>query len=286
MNDAYKVLLETGMSSKSAMETLPFTATRNLLAAEAIWRRGDVEQPWTYIVSGLVCASLPGEDGAFNAVNAYGPGSWVGEACLVNGQASALEYVCVNPTVALQVPLERARELLATDIDFCRYIARLAAWRSEHRADQLALMGNGSPPLRVTFGLALLAEALQSGSSPQPRTEAGDTLQLPLKQALLAGMFGVSRGMFSFYVQQLAAIGWVRVNYSLVQLLGLGKWKKFSEALRQSRASMVKPTVDELVSFLLKGQTTTEPHASERRSGYRHAEFPGQGGSGGSGPIG
>lgn len=255
MNDAYKLLLGLEMSDRNAVELLPFVTTMQLRVNETIWRKGELEQPWTHIVSGLVCASLPDAGNELAAVNVYGPGSWIGEGWLVAGLPSAFEHVCVAPTQVLQVPNDRVREVFESDPGFSRFMARLVTWRSQHHAERLSLMGNGSLPLRVVLGLALLAEALQSGASHQSAPQPPESLLIPLTQTQLAGILRISRGVFSSCVQQLATIGWARVTYSSVQLLNLDKWRAFSNSLRKSRSGLVKPSMDELLAVLLDGPT-------------------------------
>ena len=114
----------------------------------------------------------------------------------------------------------------------------------------MTLMRTGSPELRVVMGLALLAEALNSSSSHLPTSELDDSLEIPLKQSLLAAMCGVSRGVFSVCAQQVAEAGWLDVNYATVKLTHIKTWGHFSRKYRQNRLNKSKPSVQDLLSLM------------------------------------
>jgi CRP-like cAMP-binding protein len=171
---------------------------------------------------------------------------------LLNGRASAVEYICLTPARVVSVRYADALRAFEQDSEFSRYIARLVIWRGQQHAEMLALMRVGSPSLRVVMGLALLTEAIVSNSSHLPRYDLDASLQIPLKQALLASMCGVSRGIFSVCLQQLAASGWLRVDYATVELQSIKTWSKFAHAHRHNRQNHSKTSMQELLILMQK----------------------------------
>ena len=67
---------------------------------------------------------------------------------------------------------------------------------------------------------------------------------------MIASVCGVSRGVFSELVQQLAAAGWLRVNYATLELRSSEAWLRFSRIQRQARMSITKPTLEELLLLM------------------------------------
>ena len=102
------------------------------------------------------------------------------------------------------------------------------------------------------MGLALFAEAMASSSSHLPHFELEESLDIPLKQSLLAAMCGVSRGIFSVCVIKLADAGLVRVNYATVVLLELTTWRKFSQTQRQTQLNHIKPSMQDILLMMQK----------------------------------
>lgn len=248
--NAYQLLKGVGLSEQRVLGVLPNVRSQPFEADALIWPKGATLQPWTYIQSGLVCAGLPEQDGGFTPLNIYGPDTWFGEAAILNSQPSTLEYVCLTPVRVLSLPFADAQEAFEAEPEFCRYMARLVTWRDQQHQEMLALMRTGSPELRVVMGLALFAEALNSSSSHLPTSELDDSLEIPLKQSLLAGLCGVSRGVFSVGAQQLVEAGWLGVNYATVNLMHIKTWGRFSRKYRQNRLNRSKPTMQDLLSLM------------------------------------
>ena len=261
----YQVLKSVGLSDQRVTRMLVAAKSETYTVDQVVWPRGASLQPWTHIITGLVCACVPDADRGFNPVNIYGPGAWFGEAAILNRQPSAVEYICLTPARVVAVPFAEALDTFEYEAEFSRYIARLVAWRSQQHAEMLSLMRTGSPALRVVMGLALFAEAMASSSSHLPHFDLEDNLDIPLKQALLASMCGVSRGIFSICAKQLAAAGLLRVNYSSVGLLGLKTWGRFSKARRQNRLNLIKPSMPELLSLLQAASIDELTLASSRK---------------------
>lgn len=225
---AYQLLKVMGISEPRRLQILAKIQVQSLDTDHVIGQQGVRLDAFSHILSGLVGAGVPDKNGVITPIHIGGPGTWFGADTILNPQAVSLETICLTPVRLLVVPLLDAEEAFDQEPRFAQYLAQLMCWRNQQLVERLTLMRLGSPQLRVVMGLALLAQALHNSLSHQPSSELEDALDVPLKQSLLAAMCGVSRGIFSESVQQLAAAGWVRLNYATVGLSRLTAWRKFS----------------------------------------------------------
>ncbi len=248
----YQILKSVGLTDQRVKRMLLVAKSESHDAGHLVWPKGARFQPFTHIVSGLVCECVPEADGGINPVNIYGPNAWIGEAAFINQTASSMAFVCLSATRVVTIPFSEAQDAFEHEAEFSRYLARLVTWRIRHQAEMLSLMRTGNPALRVVMGLALFAEAMASSSSHLPHFELEESLDIPLKQSLLAAMCGVSRGIFSVCVIKLADAGLVRVNYATVVLLELTTWRKFSQTQRQTQLNHIKPSMQDILLMMQK----------------------------------
>ena len=260
--NTYQLLKNLGLTDARVMSMLPGITSRVYEVDEVVCYKGEKRKPFSHILSGLVCASKPCEDGERNPANIFGPGTWFGEAGFLNEQSSAYDYVCLTPARVLRVPFSDAASAFEHDAAFSRYIARLTQWRDQQHSEMLMLMRIGSPALRVVMGLSMLAEALLSNSSHLPVNRVEECLAIPLKQSLLAASCGVSRGIFSVCLQQLAAADWLEVNYATIRLKSVKTWQYFSASQRQNLQNAAKPSMQELLVLMQLASTNDSPMSS------------------------
>lgn len=259
---AYQLLKSASLSDERAVRMLQVAQSETFAVDQVIWPKGASLQPWTFIISGLVCAGIPDADGGHKPVNIYGADTCFGEDSLLTGQASQVQYVSLTPVRVLCIPYAEALDAFEQDAQFSRYMARLVVWREQHHVEMLSLMLIGNPTLRVVMGLALFAESMLSSSSHLPHFEFDDTLELPLKQAVLAAMCGVSRGIFSVAVKQLAAAGWLNLNYATVNVCHIKAWSLFLRTYRQNRLNVLNPSMPELLSLMQQASVVEPERAS------------------------
>jgi CRP/FNR family cyclic AMP-dependent transcriptional regulator len=247
----YQLLKGLGLDESSVLQMLPRVKMAAFDSGDVIWAKGGQVTAWTYIISGLVGASVPLQEGGCIQVNVYGRRTWFGEEALLNRYPSCLEYVCLSPVRAVSIPAVETLTAFQNEPEFSRYIALLMAWRSRQHSEMIVLMKQGSPPLRVVMGLALFAEALNYNSSrPPSHGLEGPSLEIPVKQSVVASVCGVSRGVFSEALQRLAAAGWLRVNYATLELRSAQTWLRFSRQQRQARVNVAKPSMEELLVMM------------------------------------
>lgn len=245
---AYQLLKGMGISEQRLLRILTNLQVRSLDPEHIIDRNGTRPAAFTHVLDGLVSVGVPDEKGGVIPIHILGPGTWFGVDAVLNPLGLAMETVCLTPTRLLVMPLADATEAFENEPKFSQYLAQLMSWRSRRHTEMLTLMRLGSPQLRVVMGLALFAEALHASNCHLPTNELEDYQQIPLKQSLLASMCGVSRGVFSECVQQLAAAGWIRLNYAMLDLARVRVWHKFSNNHRNNRHNNHKPSMQEILA--------------------------------------
>jgi CRP/FNR family cyclic AMP-dependent transcriptional regulator len=244
------ILQKAGVSEPAAHSVAFKLCLKSYDEQEVIWAKGTQVQSWQFIITGLVAATAPTCEERSVPISIYGPGSWFGEQPILNRMPSHLAYVCLGPTQVLCMPMAVLWQLFNTEPGFARYIAKVATWRAQRKAETLVLMKLGNPCLRVVMGIAQFAEALASHSE-RPATEGLEGgIAIPVTQAVIAAMCGVSRAVFSEYVQPLASNGWLSISYGRIELLSIATWHRFSRARRADPISGVNPTMEELLAEL------------------------------------
>lgn len=246
---AYQLLKVLGISEPRLLRMLPNLQVQSFDSDHVICPQGCRNEAFTHILTGLVGSGVPDRDGTITPIHIGGQGTWFGADAILNPQAVSLETICLTPVRVLLMPLADAEDAFENEPRFAQYLAQLLSWRNQRLIERLTLMRLGSPQLRVVMGLALFAEALHCSSSHLPTSEFEDSQLIPLKQSLLASMCGVSRGIFSECVQQLAASGWMRLNYATVALTRVQVWHKFSNHLRNNR-HINKPSMPEILQMM------------------------------------
>jgi CRP/FNR family cyclic AMP-dependent transcriptional regulator len=249
-NYAAYILRKAGVSEPVARSAAPKLTLQHHEAQGVVWAKGGEVQAWQFIITGLVAAAAPVQDARPVPITVYGPGSWFGEQPILNRMPPHLEYVCLVPTQVLNMPAVVLWELFDTEPDFARYIAKLAAWRAQKMAEMLVLVKLGNPCLRVVMGIAQFAEALASGRDLSVTEGLDGGISIPVTQTVLAAMCGVSRAVFSEYVQPLASNGWLTISYGQIELLSIATWHRFYKSRRAQSTTLISPTIEELLAEL------------------------------------
>lgn len=246
----YKRLRALGLEHALAQQTAVTVKVQSFEQGKVIWAKGSDIKSWLYIMDGLVAASIPTSNSESTPISIYGRGSWFGEQPIINRKPSYAEYVCLVPTEVMQLPAATFNELFVQDAAFARYVAKLMAWRVQKTSETLMLMKLGNPCLRVVMGLAQFAEALAYRSDRPPTIGFGEGVEIPIGQSTLASLCGVSRTLFSEYVQQVAATGLLKISYGKLEILSIAAWHQFAHHQRERNLSNLSPTADELLEEL------------------------------------
>ena len=231
---AFNLLKKMGLSHHGAVELLPKVKAQSF-DADTVIQDGHLKS-WIFIIDGLVGARSAG-CGDMLPVSVYGCGAWFGQTNLFDDNALTFEYLCLTTTRTFAIPLQDIRNAFEREDGFSRYLVRLFSDRAQRHAETLHLMRDGGPCLRIVMGLAVVAEAIRAPGSRTLKTthcvKGDDSLIIPVKQALLASMCGVSRGVFSTCLQQLAAANWVSMSYSSLVVLRITTWMRFYSSCRR-----------------------------------------------------
>jgi hypothetical protein len=118
------------------------------------------------------------------------------------------------------------------------------------------LLTGADPAPRVIFGLAMLAEALNSSYSHLAVYLPEGPLTIPVKQTLLASLCCVSRGVFSSTAQQLADAAVLQVNYASTQLLSTKAWLNLSSQYRQDKAACGQLSIEQMLLLMVRGASS------------------------------
>lgn len=245
-----KRLRHLGLEQDLAVHMAASVKVRSFEAGDVIWAKGSEVQAWQYIVDGLVAAAIPTTNSQSTPISIYGKGSWFGEQPIINRKPSYAEYVCLVETEVLVLPATQFDRLFVEEAGFARHVAKLMAWRVQKTSETLMLMKLGNPCLRTVMGLALFAEALAYRSDRPPTVPFEVGVEIPIPQTTLASLCGVSRTLFSEYVQQLAAAGWLKISYSKLEILSISAWLAFAHRQRERNFSNLNPSAAELLAEL------------------------------------
>jgi CRP-like cAMP-binding protein len=249
-NFKYQQLRNVGISQEKALQMAAFIKISSFEEGQVIWSKGSKIDSWRFIITGLVAASIESPSGLLMPISIYGEGSWFGEQSIINRKTSYADFVCLASTEVMSISGEIVVELMETQPTFALYLTRLMAWRVQKTSEMLMLMKFGNPCLRVVMGLSQFAEALFYHSDRPPTIGFGQGVEIPVKQKVLADLCGVSRTIFSEFVQKLAAEGWLTISYGKLEILSLQNWHKFSNKQRERQFNNLNPPLEELLMEL------------------------------------
>ena len=252
----YLQLRKVGISHDKSLQLAATLKVTSYDEGHVIYLKGARPDAWKFIIAGLVAESVDSPQGALMPISIYGEGAWFGEQSIINSNPSYADFVCISSTEVMSVSHELVHELMAAQPAFVLYLSRLMAWRSQQTSEMLTLIKFGSPCLRVVMGLSHFAEEIMCLPTceidPEPREFPETGVEIPVKQKLLADLCGVSRTIFSEYVQKLASEGWLRISYGKLEILCPENWLKFSGKQRARKFNNLCPTFREVLDELAR----------------------------------
>jgi len=257
---AHRLLKDIQFSKTRLLGVLPHLTMTSFDVGEAIWNKAHSVQSWNCIMTGYVAASTPIEGGKTLPVHIYGPQAWIGEQPLLNKQPTQFEYTCLTPVEVMGMPKKYFDQAILEEPDFVRFIAKHTAWRSQQQSEMLMLMRLGSSPLRVVMGLAQFAEVLGFDSESASIDMDKGTVDIPITQNQIAALCGVSRTLFSEYLQHLARAGWLKVRYGGIELQSVETWRIFARNQRESPWIRSRESLLELLDDMHTAQTELGPY--------------------------
>jgi len=254
----YQQLRNVGISHDKALQIAASAKVSSYDEGQVIYVRGSRPDAWKFIISGLVAESVDSPQGALMPISIYSEGAWFGEQSIINRNPSFADFVCISSTEVMSVSSDAVHELMTAQPAFVLYLTRLMAWRAQQTSEMLTLIKFGSPCLRVVMGLSHFAEELTYHCNRDNDESQTRGVEIPVKQKLLADLCGVSRTIFSEYVQKLASEGWLRISYGKLEILSLLNWLDFSSKQRSRKFSNLNPNFQDLLDEL-SGAVALEP---------------------------
>lgn len=173
---------------------------------------------WVAISRGAACLVAPVAPGTQVAVAALWLGDVIGGESPLGKLAARYDVTALVDVTTINIPLRQIQadgaqpRGAATDELYTATASRL------HGQISMRLAGNGLQ--RLVSVMATLAAAL----APPPPARRADRLALPIAQALIGELSGLSRRQAWIYLGQLGRHGWVVTARSKVTLEGLPAW--------------------------------------------------------------
>ena len=263
----YQLLRGIGLSDRAVMELVAHTRIKSYEAGEVMYRRGAVEQPWRYLLTGVACMCSPEREGKRDLFGIIGPGHWAGDAPLEEYQAAILELLCMTEVRVMEVPIEYIRNAFESELNFCRYVARLLNDRNLRQSETALMQRIPETVDRVSLCLALLCETFLSCSPSRAiqdsrKLDAGQAHQsLPFNQTALASLCYVSRSNLSQTLKQFALAGLCQAQYAQVTLLRLDTWMHTLKIQRQQTEHIGRGAFETLTSLSTGAQYAVAQYA-------------------------
>jgi CRP/FNR family cyclic AMP-dependent transcriptional regulator len=257
---AYRLLKNLCFSERRIRDVLPRLSIRSFEAGDVIWSKGLPVQSWYCVMSGYVAASVPLENGAQLPIHVFGQHSWFGEQSLLSEQPAYMAYSCLTPVEVIGMDKAQLAAAFDDEPEFVRFLVSLVTRRVHQHSEMLMLMRLGSSPLRAVMGLAQLAEAASSAKKVRSDAHLAH-VEVPISQDLVAALCGISRTLFSEFLQHLSRAGWVRLRYGAMDLISPETWSAFAQHQRERKHVDKRPSIQDL---LLKLQEASDQVAAAR----------------------
>lgn len=256
--------------AQQLLRSLQFSQTRILASlsdltltsydeSALILSKGCSVPAWHYVISGYVSASVRLDNGKRLPITMQGRNTWFGEQALLYKQACLHDYTCLTAVEVISMSKKCFELAVLEEPDFLRFLIRQVAGQSGQQAEMLTLMRLGRPPVCVVMGLAQFAESVDPNSTSQQGNASEQALDIPIGQHHLAEICGVSRTLFSEYIQHLARHGWLTLRYGGITLQSLATWRLFAQQQRERPCVTSKPTIHDLLGDMATAHEARGP---------------------------
>jgi CRP/FNR family cyclic AMP-dependent transcriptional regulator len=250
---AHQLLQSLQFSNARILASLSDLTLVSHNTGDLVLRQGHSVSCWQFVISGYVAASLQLDKEKRLPINLHPRNTWFGEQALLSNQPSLHDYSCLSPVEVLVMAKNCFDKAVLEEPDFVRFLVRHLARESLKNSERLTLMRMSSPPLRIVMGLAQFAEA-QSKNRHQPPffhlSESAQTLDVAIGQNTIAELCGVSRTLFSQYVQHLSREGWLKLRYGGLEIQSTDTWCIFARHQRERQSVFSSPTITELLNAM------------------------------------
>ncbi len=247
-------------SHARVMSALPLLNLMSFEIGDVILQKDYSVDYWHHVIVGFVGATVPIVNGKRLPVHIYGQNEWFGEQSLLTKQASHFEYACLTPVELISMPKNCFNAALTGESNFVHLLAELVALRAQQHGGMLTLMHLGSSPLQVVMGLAQFAESDQRKIKGSSTDWLRRSLDVPISQNQIADYCGVSRTLFSEYIQHLSRAGWLKLRYGGIELQSVETWRLFARRQRQQQYVASRPTIGQLMDEMATAHAELGPY--------------------------
>ncbi len=176
---------------------------------EFVFRQGDRADGFYAVVEGAVKGSTLLENGKEAILGVLEPGTWFGEASIIDGLPRSHDVTALKSSNVLRVGSDVFTELMHRN-SFARSIARLQAarMRSLYELIEDALLR--STRARVARQLHRLARA--------EATASGSGHVVAITQEMLAMMLGITRQTLALELKEMVARGILSIEYGRIRI--------------------------------------------------------------------
>jgi CRP-like cAMP-binding protein len=192
---------------------------RTYRRGQTIISAGSPLAEWIAISGGAAFLAAPVAADTRVAVAALWLGDVIGADSPLGKLAARYDVTALVDVTTLHIPLTRVRDRDASQRS--AETGELYAATASRLQDQITMRLAGNGLQRLVSVLATLATAL---TSTAPAGGATNSLALPVSQACIGQLSGLSRRQTWIYLGQLAERGWSRTARTKVTLDGLNAW--------------------------------------------------------------
>lgn len=192
------------------------TTVRKVAQGAYICRKGENPDHWLGVLDGLVKVASVSEDGRPVSFIGVPAGGWFGEGSILKNERRLFDAVALRPSMVAYMPRHTFTLLLEASVPFNRF---LIAQLNERLGQFVAMVEHGrllDPDARLATELASLTN---------PLLYPGNRNFIPISQAELAHLVGLSRQRVNGALKRLNDEGIVRVQYGAVTILDLERLK-------------------------------------------------------------
>jgi CRP/FNR family cyclic AMP-dependent transcriptional regulator len=239
---------------------LPHLKLSSFEVGDVILEKDCSVHSWQYVISGYVAATVPLDTRKRLPIHIYGLNEWFGEQSILTKLPSHFEYISITPVELISMPKKCFDKALLEDPRFLHFLLGLVAYRAKQSSDMLTLMRQGSSPLQVVMGLAHFVESSKKNINLLNSEGLKWTLDIPIPQNQIADYCGVSRTLFSEYIQHLALAGWLKVRYGGIELQSCETWAIFARKQRERKLVVSRPTMVELLQDMVSANEVIGPY--------------------------
>jgi CRP/FNR family transcriptional regulator, cyclic AMP receptor protein len=207
-----------GLTPELRRRLVDETTVKRISAGAFVCRKGDPVDAWVGVMSGLVKLSSASPEGKTVSFTGVPAGGWFGEGSLLKSEPRRYDAVALRESVVAYVPRNTFTLLLDSSVAFNRFVLSQLNERLAQFIGMVERDRSLGPEARLATELAALFN---------PQLYPGNQMTLPISQAELAHLVGLSRQRVNRALKRLVEVQLVRVDYRGLTIIDLEGLKRF-----------------------------------------------------------